>query len=178
MKMLMLLGVAVGGVLGASGVAWSAQDPAPAERPAEKPTQEPAEKQEPGQKDPGTSSVKRLPRDPIEGVYRLLSRMIDGVPDPNAVRGYVAVTRRHMLLCLAARGPDPDYPLLRAGVREWQRRKRSFDTIVQMGFYTDADGEVHVEEPGTSQVRRIDVIRGKLRIWQEGNSYLEFERIE
>ena len=117
-------------------------------------------------------------RDPLEGFYELRSRTINGKPDLNRSRGYLAITGRHMLVCLAGAGPDPDYPLLRADVRSWQKRDASVDTILKLGFYTDEDGEIHVEEPGRRQLRRVDLIRGKVRIWQDGQSFLDFERIE
>ena len=118
------------------------------------------------------------PRDALEGVYVLRSRFVSGAPDADGSRGYVAITRRHMLLVLAGPGSDPDYPLLRAGVRRWEREKAGVGTTIELGFFTDADGEIHVEEPGERHVRRIDIVRGKLRIWQDEQSFLDFERLE
>lgn len=117
-------------------------------------------------------------RDPLEGVYRLRTRVVAGAPDPKRHKGYVAITGRHMLLVLAGAGSDPEHPLLRAGVRTWRKKKTGVETVIEVGFFTDEDGAVHVEEPGSHHVRRIDVIRGMLRIWQDERSYLEFERLE
>ena len=108
----------------------------------------------------------------------LRTRVDKSAFDTQVNRGYVAITRRHMLVVLAAAGSDPDYPLLRAGVRTWAKNKDRVDTVIELGFFTDEDGEIHVEAPGTKQVRRIDVIRGMLRIWQDEQSFLEFERLE
>lgn len=147
------------------GVAFSMQDPQKAQDPQKTLTE--------------SSEVKGTPRrDPLEGLYQLRSRTVKGAPDLNRVRGYVAITKRHMVICVAGAGSDPDYPLLRAGVRSWEKSKRGFETVLKLGFYTDDAGEIHVEEPGTAQVRRIDLIRGKLRIWQDDESFLDFERIE
>ncbi len=135
--------------------------------------------QDPGRQDPAREEPVGTPkRDPMEGFYELRSRTVRGVPDLDKNSGYVAITGRHMLVCLLAAGPDPDYPLLRAGVRTWHKRKEGVETVLKLGFYTDDEGEIHVEEPGTMQVRRIDLIRGKLRIWQDQTSFLDFERIE
>jgi len=115
----------------------------------------------------------------IEGVYLLRSRTIDGVVMAQRSRGYVAVTRRHMLICLVAEGPDPKLPLLRSGVRTWQPdRDNMFRTEVKLGFYSDVKGGMHIDAPGNAEIKRIDVERGLLRIWQDDRSNLEFERIE
>jgi hypothetical protein len=125
-------------------------------------------------------TVKNLPpTSPLEGVYELRSRTIDGKTELYRARGYVAITKRHMLVCFVAPGPDPDLPLLRAGVRSWQPDKDALvRTEFKLGFYTDEKGRVHVEPPGNVEIKRIDVERGRLRIWQDDKSHLEFERIE
>jgi hypothetical protein len=116
--------------------------------------------------------------DPLQGVFRLRTRMIAGTPDSAGISGYVAVTQRHMLLVLAGPGTDPDYPLLRAGVRTWKRQQDGIDAVVELGFFTDEDGDIYVEEPGGKETRRVELARGTLRIWQDARSYLEFERLE
>lgn len=152
--------VCVLSLAGAGGAALAVQDP---ER----------------SQDPEGEAAKGTPkRDPLEGLYRLRGRTVGGVPDLDRATGYVAITPRHMLICLAGAGPDPDYPLLRAGVRTWSKRKEGVETVLKLGFYTDDDGDIHVEEPGTMEVRRIDRIRGMLRIWQGDQSFLDFERVE
>jgi hypothetical protein len=117
-------------------------------------------------------------RDLLEGVYELRSRVTDGVTSALASRGYLAITRRHLFLCLAGPGSDPDVPLLRAGVRTWTRRDGAFDARIAMGFFNDDGGTLRLEPLGLAEVRRFDVASGRLRIWQDGRSYLEFERIE
>lgn len=119
------------------------------------------------------------PPSPLEGVYELRTRTVDGVAEMYRARGYVAITKRHMLVCLVAPGPDADLPLLRAGVRSWQADKDDLvRTEFKLGFYTDEKGRVHVEPPGNAEIKRIAVERGRLRIWQDDRSHLEFERIE
>lgn len=128
----------------------------------------------------GPAVPKNLPPpSPLEGVYELRTRTVDGKAEMHRARGYVAITKRHMLVCLVAPGPDPDLPLLRAGVRTWKPEKDDLvRTEFKLGFYTDEKGRMHVEPPGNSEIKRIDVERGRLRIWQDDRSHLEFERIE
>ena len=121
---------------------------------------------------------KRLPeRSPLEGVYELRTRTKNGVPETQKSRGYVAMTLRHLLLCLVAPGSDPEVPLVRAGVRSWKKQDL-VRTEIELGFFTDEDGAIHLEEHGKKEPRRIELLRGKLRIWQDARDYLEFERIE
>lgn len=118
-------------------------------------------------------------RHPFEGVYRLHARTRNGVPElQTRARGYVAITARHLLLCLAAPGSDPAVPLVRAGVRTWKPQDEQVATVVEMGFYTDDDGAIHLEEHGKPELRRLELLRGRLRIWQDQREWLEFERIE
>lgn len=117
-------------------------------------------------------------RHPWEGVYRLRRRTIDGAVEARASRGYVAITQRHMFVCLAGPGADADLPLLRAGVRTWKQQEDAIESIVEIGYYTDAEGGIHVETPGVEEVRRITIDRGILRIHQDARNHLEFERIE
>ena len=121
-------------------------------------------------------------RDPLEGLYELRGRVVHGVQAPGHGRGYVSITHSHLLMVLAGAGSDPEKPLLRAGVRKWARTPKQGDKGVEMvaelGFFTDVDGDIFLEKPGSKSVRRIDLARGRLRIWQDARSYLEFERIE
>ena len=103
------------------------QDPKPAQKPpatkpvAEKAASDPQGKdQKAGEKKKPAKKVLGKPeRNPIEGVYRLRQRVVDGLPDPTPCRGYLAITSRHMFLNIAAQGPDKSIPLLHAGGREW-----------------------------------------------------------
>ncbi len=121
-------------------------------------------------------------RDPLEGLYELRGRVVNGVQAPGRGRGYVSITHTHLLMVLAGAGSNADRPLLRAGVRKWKRSKKKGDKGVEMvaeiGFFTNVDGDIFLEKPGSKSVRRIDLARGRLRIWQDMRSYLEFERIE
>jgi hypothetical protein len=144
---------------------WACQDPPAGSQPAANPTVPVAE-------------VMPKPH-AIEGVYLLRSRTIEGVAMTQRSRGYVAITKKHMLICLVAEGPDPKLPLLRSGVRTWQPdRDNMFRTEVKLGFYSDVQGGMHIDAPGNAEIKRIDVERGLLRIWQDDRSNLEFERIE
>ncbi len=117
-------------------------------------------------------------RDALEGVYVLRTRTRNGVPEQQRSRGYIAITQRHLLLCLVAPGDEPEQPLVRAGVRKWTKQDDTVHTEIEMGFYTDADGEIHLEQHGKKEPRRVEVVRGLLRVWQDARDYLEFERVE
>lgn len=154
---------------GAFAAPWS-QDPKPA--PAEPP---PATAPAPADAKPAAA-----PRTPhaLEGVYELRARVVDGKPDRQPNRGYLAITQRHLFLCLGANGPDPEKPLLRAGVRTWQPVEAFVDGVVQLGWHTNADGTITVEKKGVAERRRIDPIAGGVRIWQDSRNWLDFERVE
>jgi len=143
--------------------------------------------QEPGKPPPAPApaSTAQAPAEtkvpapsPLEGVYALRTRTKNGVPEVQRSRGYVAITRRHLLICLVAPGADPELPLVRAGVRTWKKQEELVHTEIELGFYTDAGGAIHLEEHGKKEPRRIELVRGLLRIWQDARDYLEFERIE
>jgi len=147
---------------------WWTQDPVkPAPAPAPAPAQAPA------------AAPKGLPPpSPLEGLYELRTRTRNGVPEPQRSRGYIVITKRHMLMCLVAKSNDPEQPLVRAGVRTWKQQEELVRTEIAIGFYNDDDGTMHLEEQGKVEPRRIELERGKLRVWQDHRDYLEFERIE
>lgn len=151
---------------GAIAAPW-AQDPKPA------PTDAPPPATAPGPK----PAAPRTPH-PLEGVYKLHARMLQGRADGRPTAGYLAITQRHLFVCLAANGVDPEKPLLRAGVRTWQANNDMFDGAVQLGWYTDAAGRIVVEKPNSPERRRIEAIPGGVRVWQDAGNWLDFERIE
>lgn len=156
------------------------QGPPPAQTPAQLPA--PTTGATPGAT-PQTGSpaapAEAPARGPLEGFYALHSRTIDGTSTALRSRGYVAITRRHMMMCFVGEGADPDKPLLRAGVRSWEAAEHDQVNVeCRLGFFTDDKGNVHVEPPGTAEVKRIERIRGGIRIWQDDRSYLDFERLE
>lgn len=152
--------------------AYSFQEPQPAPPP---PRPESGQAPAPGalQPPPGAPA-----RHPLAGVYELRRRVVDGLAETRPSRGYLAITNRHMFLCLAGPGTDDNKPLLRAGVRTWAQRGDAIESIVKIGYYTDAEGGIHVEPPATAEKRRISMERGLLRIHQDGRNLLEFERVE
>ena len=165
--------IAMACVLSSAGTVWlgGLQDPQKPAPPV--PVQVPVPVAAPAGK-PATP----VPR-PLEGVYELRSRTVAGIAETQPGRGYVAITKRHMLLCFVVPGTDPDSPLLRGGVRTWKPdRDDLVRTEQKLGFFTDAGGAIKLDSPGTSEVKKIDVERGRLRIWQDDRSYMEFERIE
>lgn len=131
---------------------------------------------EPGSAAPAPAGVPAA--HPFEGVYTLRARVAGGRKDEQPSRGYLAITKRHVFLCLAAPGPDAEQPLLRAGVRTWKPDGEFMNGTVQLGWFNDVEGEMHLEPPGTPERRRVQRIQGGLRIMQDATSWLEFERIE
>jgi hypothetical protein len=63
-------------------------------------------------------------------------------------------------------------------VRTWTAQGDVVQTTVSMGWYTDGDGDVHLEKTGTIEQRRLERLRGLVRLYQGENTYLEFERVE
>ena len=118
------------------------------------------------------------PPPPLAGVYELRKRIVDGTEDSRPSRGYLVLTARHMLLCVAAPGKRPDLPLVRAGMRQWSDGGDALKTVVKLEYYTDGDGDLHLEKPGTEERRRVERMAGGLRVVQGDRSWLEFERIE
>lgn len=142
--------------------------PAPAS-PAASPAAPSAAPQEP---------VGKPTAHPLEGVYTLRARILDNKKEVLPSTGYVAITRRHLFLCLAAPGPDPDLPLVRTGVRTWRAEGELVAATIELGWFTDKDGGMHAEKPGTPERRRIELVQGGIRIKQDERNWLEFERVE
>ena len=127
---------------------------------------------------PAPAVLGKPPTHQLEGVYELRKRVAGGQSDVQSSRGYLAITNRHMFLCLAGTGTDPDQPLLRSGVRAWKPEDDLMRCELKLGFYTDSGGGIHLERQGTPERRRVELAGGRLRIFQDSSSYLEFERIE
>ena len=117
-------------------------------------------------------------RHAIEGVYALRRRVIAGKAEPLPCSGYLAITNRHLFLCVAEPGPHPERPLLRAGVRSWQQDRELVRTKVLNGWLTDADGGIVVERPDHEERRKIELVQGGVKVKQDEYNWLEFERIE
>ncbi|MFM1873559.1 MAG: hypothetical protein RL398_2981 [Planctomycetota bacterium] len=162
----------VAGLLALSAVwfrgAW--QDPPPA-KPSETPA---AATTAQG----GATGAREEKKHPIEGVYSLTKRVVAGDPDKVPGEGWLAITKRHLFVCLAGPGKSKDAPLVTASVQSWQVAGAGFETEVKIGCFTDVEGEFRLEPKGVKRSRRIEVARGVLRVYQDDKSYLEFERVE
>lgn len=159
----------------------AAQDPVPTPKVQSAPEKPDAEKPATDKPADGKTAPKVIGKpepSPLEGVYQLRSRITAGVLNANPSRGYLAITNRHMLLSLASAGQDEAFPLLHSSVREWRKVGADVRTTVKLDYYTNNDGEVFLTPDGKQEVRRIQLIRGGVRVHQDGNSWLEFERIE
>ena len=149
------------------------QEPKPA--PAPTPPQAPAQAPD---KPAADQVLGKPPPHKLEGVYELRKRVAGGQNEAQSIRGYVAITSRYMFLCIAGAGTDPEQPLLRSGVRTWKPEDEFIRCELKLGYYTDSKGDIHVERPGVTEVRRVELAGGRLRIFQDTSSFLEFERIE
>lgn len=147
------------------------QDPPPKPQQPATPASAPAPAQDP--KEPILP-----PHHPLEGVYELRRRVVANQEEVRPSRGYLAITRRHMFLCVIGPGVDDSMALPRSSVRGWRQVDDQLETEVKVGWYTDASGGLHVEKAGDKEVRRIATERGAVTIYQDDYSFLEFVRVE
>ena len=147
--------------------------------------QEQKQKQKQEQETASTAATKsegqiigKPKRDVIEGVYRLRYRVTNGLPDQKKSCGYMAITGRYLFLSLASQGRSPTLPLLHSGVREWRKVGNEIHMTAKLDYATDDAGGIHQTPDGRQEVRRIEIIRGGLRVMQGMHSWLEFERVE
>lgn len=131
---------------------------------------------------PDAKPAKDVPGRParhaIEGVFEVRRRITNNKPDPVPSRGYLAITNRHLFLSASAPGTDKDLPLVRSTVRTWTQQADGARTTIQLGWFTDKDGNLILEPTGTQETRRIELIQGGVRLMQDDRNWLEFERIE
>jgi hypothetical protein len=120
----------------------------------------------------------RPPRHVLEGFYELNRRVVEGVDELQKSRGYLAITNRHMVFCVVAGGPDPDVPLLRGAVHEWQSEGESLRRVVKLSYFTDGAGGVNIDPTGSTERRRIEFVRGGVRVLQDNRNWLDFTRLE
>lgn len=116
--------------------------------------------------------------DGLEGFYQLRRRVVAGTASLDPGEGYLAVGRRHLLLQVSAPTDVPTLPLLRSNTWRWQRVDNKLQLTVLLGMFNDADGQLHLEQPGSVVVRDIEQLGDVLRIYQDQQSYLEFKRAE
>ena len=142
-------------------------------------TQSPSAAQSsPAPEKPPTKVIGKPEPSPLEGVYRLRQRVTDGIAETQPSVGYLAITNRHMFLNLASTGLPEGPPLLHAGVREWRKVGEDVRTTAKLDYYTDGAGEIFRTPDGKQEMRRIQLVRGGVRVIQDAHSWLEFERIE
>ena len=88
------------------------------------------------------------------------------------------VGRRYLSIQLQGPGRSEEFPMLRAGVRRWQRQGGSLQMTVVAGHFNDESGDIKVEAAGTTETRRFEMVGALLRIHQGSNSWLDFLRVE
>ena len=151
------------------------QDPKPTQAPAKKPVeQQPAGKSQ----KPPRAVVGKQKRDPLEGVYKLRSRVVQGLAGNGSNRGYMVITGRHLFLSLASPGTSDKHPLVHSSVREWRMLNDGMHMTSKLDYYSDNGGVITMTPAGKQEVRRIQVVRGGVRVLQGEQTWLEFERVE
>lgn len=156
-------------LLSAAWLQW--QDPKPAK---------PAVKQAPTTKATKSKGpvAGKPKRHPLEGVYKLHSRVVDGLAGNGKNKGYLVITGRHIFLSIAAPGTDDLHPLVHSAVREWRETSDGFQMTAKLDYYSDSNGTITMTPEGKQETRRIQPIRGGVRVMQGQHTYLQFERVE
>ncbi len=157
-------------------LAW--QDPRPARAQDPKPAATAKQAAAAQPVDPRATAAGRPPRHRYEGVYRLTGRVIRGMRDQKPLKGYLAITSRHLFLSLASAGPSEEHPLVNAGVREWRATDGGIRTTARLDYFTDGAGKLHFVKDGKEEIRAIRVMQGGLRVVQADETWLDFERVE
>lgn len=165
-----------------SAVLLQWQDPKPTiQKPA---TQQPAAQQPQGQEPadkPATTLRKVIgkpKRHPLEGVYKLRSRVVQGLAGNPSSRGYLVITSRHMFLSLASPGTSDEHPLVHAAVREWRMTDDGVRMTSKLDYFSNESGVITMTPEGKQDVRQIQIVRGGVRVIQGEQTWLEFERVE
>lgn len=122
--------------------------------------------------------VGKPKRHPLEGVYKLRSRVVQGLAGNQSNHGYLVITARHMFLSLASPGTSDEHPLVHSSVREWRMADDGVRTTSKLDYFSDDGGVITMTPEGKQEVRRIQVVRGGVRVIQGEQSWLEFERVE
>jgi hypothetical protein len=112
------------------------------------------------------------------GVYRLRERVVDGTRVLRPSHGHLFVSQRHLCLAVAAPTDDPDHLLLRTAVRSFRLAGNELTMTTLTGWFTDAEGTVHIERVGHTEQRRLEPLQGGVRLQQDLRNWLDFERIE
>jgi len=115
---------------------------------------------------------------PFQGVFRLVSRCIAGEIVQTTGFGHLAVTGRHLFLVAGAPSSTPNVLLLRSSVRTVRVEDDTMHTRVVAGWLVDDDCKVVLEENGKTELRRVHLVQGGLRIAEDQRNWLEFERVE
>jgi hypothetical protein len=171
---------ATGGLLVLSGLLLAGmQDPKPAVPPQEPGLLRPVDEPYVAPVLRGDIGVRRTPRDPIEGVWRLRSRVAGGrVLAPG--EGYMMIGREHLMVHFKAPGIDPELPVMRSGTYKWTRSD-GVDGVrmtALMSHYNDDRGDIVVESAGKVENRQFVRTDATLRVHQAVTEWLEFVRVE
>ena len=69
--------------------------------------------------------------------------------------------------------------LLRSSSRTWVPTEGGYvQSTVLIGWATDDTGAILFEKVGQQEQRRIEAIRGGVRVTQDARNWIDFERIE
>lgn len=164
-------------LLSAVWLQWQSPQPQGPQKPAEG---KPATKQAPASKaqKPKGAIPGKSKRHPLEGVYKLRSRVVDGLAGNGQNKGYLAITGRHIFLSLASPSNDDDHPLIHSAVREWRQTVDGIQMTAKLDYHSDNHGTISITPAGKQETRDLQLIRGGVRVMQGQHTYLEFERVE
>jgi len=118
-------------------------------------------------------------RDPLEGIWEVRLRSSGG-HQQEITAGHMVIGRRLLIVHFEAPGVSPQVPLLRACTYTWMRTGRgdTVQTTVLAGHFNVAAGDIHIEQPGTVELRRFELLDGGLRVHQGNGDWTEFSRVE
>lgn len=169
----------------ASAVLLQWQDPKPTKPTVKGPEAQQPQGQKPQRQKPTGQPAKTLrkvvgkpERNPLEGVYKLRSRVVQGLAGNQSNRGYLVITSRHMFLSLASPGTSDEHPLVHSSVREWRMADDGVRMISKLDYFSDNGGVITMTPEGKQDVRMIQIVRGGVRVIQGEQTWLEFERVE
>jgi hypothetical protein len=118
-------------------------------------------------------------RDPLEGIWEVRLRSIGGRQEA-VTAGHMVIGRRLLIVHFEAPGVKPEVPLLRACTYTWARTGRAdtVQTTVIAGHFNVANGDINLEQAGTVELRRFELLDGGLRVHQDNGDWTEFARVE
>ena len=118
------------------------------------------------------------PPSPLEGFWSLRRISRPGAIEPQKAVGYLAIGSRHLMLQLQIDGPSPRVPILQSGTRRYTVQGDALVTTSLVGLANEPNGDILLEQPGLTEMRRFTLLGSVLRILHEDGGHMEFVRVE